>query len=52
MDLLQQLLLCVGAFALIVVVGTFVGLMMIVVGDVAKEREQAKSRDRHKTNRE
>lgn len=44
MDILTQLLLYIGAFALIVVVGTFIGIMTTTVLDMIDEREQAKKR--------
>ena len=50
MDLLTQLLLYIGAFALIVVVGTFIIIMLNTIVDVIDEQQQARERD--KTNRE
>lgn len=44
MDLLTQLLLGVGAFSLIVVVGSFVGIMMVVIEDTIEEHQQARER--------
>jgi len=46
MDLLTQLLLGMGAFSLIVVVGSFVGIMMVVVEDTIEEHQQARERDK------
>lgn len=46
MDLLTQLLLGMGAFSLIVVVGSFVGIMMSVVEDTIEEQRQAKERNK------
>lgn len=48
MDILTQLLLGIGAFALIVVVGSFVGIMMSVVEDMIEEHRQAKERDKRR----
>ena len=48
MDLLTQLLLGVGAFSLIVVVGSFVGIMMIVIEDTIEEHQQARERDKRR----
>lgn len=44
MDLLTQLLLGIGAFALFVVVGSFIGIMMAVIDDMIEERQQARER--------
>ena len=46
MDLLTQLLLGMGAFSLIVVVGSFVGIMMVVIEDVIEEQQQARERNK------
>lgn len=46
MDLLTQLLLVIGAFSLIVVVGAFIGIMMAVIEDVFEEHRQARERDK------
>ena len=46
MDLLTQLLLGIGAFSLIVVVGSFIGIMMLLIGDAIEERQQARERDK------
>jgi len=46
MDILNQLLLGIGAFSLIVVVGSFIGIMMSVVEDTIEERQQARERDK------
>ena len=48
MDLLTQLLLGVGAFALMVVVASFIGIMTTVLGDIAIERQQARERTKKK----
>jgi len=48
MDLLTQLLLGIGAFALIVVVGSFIGIMMVVIDDMIEEHRQAKERDKRR----
>ena len=44
MDVLTQLLLGIGSFTLGVVVGSFIGIMMFLIGDAIKERRQAKER--------
>ena len=44
MDLLTQLLLYVGAFALLVIVGTFIFIMTNVIVDVIEEQQQARER--------
>ena len=46
MDLLTQLLLGIGAFSLIIVVGSFVGIMMVVIDDMIEEHRQARERDK------
>ena len=48
MDLLTQLLLGMGAFSLIVVVGSFVGIMMVVIEDTIEERQQARERNKRR----
>ena len=48
MDLLTQLLLGIGAFALIVVVSSFIGIMIPVLGDMIEEHQQAKERDKRR----
>ena len=48
MDLLTQLLLGMGAFSLIVVVGSFIGIMMAVLDDMIDERQQARERDKRR----
>ena len=50
MDLLGQLLLCLVAFTLLVIVGSFVFIMTNVVFDEIDEWQQARERD--KMNRE
>lgn len=49
MDLITQILLCIGAFALIVVVGTFVGILLVTVEDIIAEREQERERSKWRT---
>ena len=46
MDILTQILLGMGAFSLIVVVGSFVGIMMVVIEDTIEEHQQAKERNK------
>ena len=48
MDLLTQLLLGMGAFSLIVVVGSFIGIMMVVIEDTIEEHQQTKERDKRR----
>lgn len=48
MDLLTQLVLVIGALTLIVVVGSFIGIMMVVIEDTIEEQRQAKERDRRR----
>ena len=48
MDLLTQLLLGIGVFALIVVVGSFVGIMMAVIDDMIDEHQQARERNKRR----
>lgn len=48
MDLLTQLLLGMGAFALMVVVATFIGIMTTVLGDIVIERQQARERNKRR----
>lgn len=48
MDLLTQLLLCVGAFTLIVVVGTFIVIMLNTIADVIDEQQQVRERDKRR----
>ena len=48
MDILGQLLLGMGAFSLIVVVGSFIGIMMVVIEDTIEEHQQAKERDKRR----
>ena len=48
MDLLTQLLLGLGAFSLIVVVGSFIGIMMVVIEDTIEERQQARERNKRR----
>ena len=46
MDILTQLLLGMGAFSLIVVVGSFILIMTNVIFDVIEEHQQARERDK------
>ena len=48
MDLLTQLLLGMGAFSMIVVVGSFIGIMMVVIEDTIEEHRQARERDKRR----
>ena len=48
MDILGQLVLVMGAFSLIVVVGSFIGIMMVVVEDTIEERRQARERNKRR----
>lgn len=48
MDLITQLLLYISAFALIVVVGTFIFIMLNTIFDVIEEQQQARERDKTK----
>jgi len=48
MDLLTQLLLSIGAFALLVIVGAFIGIMMAVIDDMIDEHQQARERSKKK----
>ena len=48
MDILTQLLLGLGSFTLGVVVGSFIGIMMFLIGDAIEERRQAKERDKRR----
>lgn len=44
MDLLTQLLVSIGAFTLLVIVGSFIGIMMVVIEDTIEEHQQARER--------
>ena len=46
MDILTQILLVLGAFSLILVVGSFIGIMMVVIEDIFEEHRQARERDK------
>lgn len=46
MDILGQLVLGMGAFSLILVVGSFIGIMMAVIEDIFEEHQQARERDK------
>ena len=48
MDILTQLLLGMGAFSLIVIIGTFVGITMATIDDMIEERQQARERAKKK----
>ena len=48
MDLLTQLLLGMGAFSLIVVVGSFIFIMTNVIFDVIEEQQQARERNKRR----
>ncbi|WP_373786688.1 hypothetical protein [Jeotgalibaca porci] len=48
MDLLTQLLLGIGAFSLIVVVGSFVGITMATIEDTIEEHQQARERNKRR----
>ena len=48
MDLLTQLLLGMGAFSLIVIIGTFVGITMATIDDMFEEHQQAKERNKRR----
>lgn len=49
MDLITQILVCIGAFAVIVVVGTFAGVLLATVEDIITEREQERERSKWRT---
>ena len=46
MDILTQLLLGVGAFVLLVVLGAFIFITLNMIFDVIEERKQARERDK------
>lgn len=48
MDVITQLLLGIGAFSLIVVVGSFIGMLMAVIDDVIDEQQQARERGKRR----
>ena len=48
MDILTQLLLGMGALILIVVVSSFIGIMIPVLGDMIEESQQARERAKKK----
>ena len=48
MDILTQILLVLGAFSLILVVGSFIGIMMVVIEDTIEEQRQARERDKRR----
>lgn len=49
MGLITQILVYIGAFALIVVVGAFVGILLVTVEDIIAEREQERERSKWRT---
>lgn len=49
MGLITQILVFIGAFALINVVGTFVGILLVTVEDIIAEREQERERSKWRT---
>ena len=48
MDILGQLLLGMGAFALLVIVGSFILIMTNVIFDVIDEQQQARERNKRR----
>jgi len=48
MDILGQLLIGIGAITLIVVVSSFIGIMIPVLGDTIEEHRQARERSKKK----
>ena len=48
MDLLTQLLVSIGVFLLGVVVGSFIGIMIIVIEDMIDEKKQARERNKRR----
>lgn len=46
MNILTQLLLGLGAVTLIVIVGSFIGIMMVVIEDTIEEQQQARERNK------
>lgn len=48
MDILGQLVLGIGAFALLVIVGSFIGIMMVVIEDTIEEHQQARERGKRR----
>lgn len=48
MDILTQLLLVMGALSLIVVVGSFIGMMMVVIEGTIEEHQRARERDKRR----
>ncbi|WP_373754954.1 hypothetical protein [Jeotgalibaca porci] len=48
MDILGQLVLCLVAFALLVIVGSFILTMTNVIFDVTDEQQQARERAKKK----
>ena len=48
MDILGQLVLCLVAFALLVIVGSFILIMTNVIFDVIDEQQQARERNKRR----
>ena len=48
MDILGQLVLCLVAFALLVIVGSFVFIMTNVIFDTIEEQRQARERNKRR----
>ena len=48
MDILTQLLLGLGSFTLGVVVGSFIGIMIIVIENMIDEKQQARERNKRR----
>lgn len=49
MGMLGHLMMYIGALSLIVVVGTFVGILLVTVEDIIAEREQERERSKWRT---
>ena len=48
MDILTQILVAVGAITLIVVVSSFIGIMIPVLGDMIEEHRQSIERNKRR----
>lgn len=48
MDILTQFLVGIGAITLIVVVSSFIGIMIPVLGDMIEEQRQANGRNKRR----
>ena len=48
MDILGQLVLCLVAFALLVIVGSFILIMTNVIFDMIDEQQQARERNKRR----